>query len=88
MVEVSSRILVVDGAAHDGAHGFESGKTGHEHVEQQNIGLQLQSLLDGLIAVSGLADHFEPIVLTEHVAHADANHRVVIRYNDSNRSIH
>ena len=58
------------------------------HVEQQNIRLQLEGLRDGLVAVGGITDHIEAAGFSEHVAHADANYRMIVCQNNSNRSFH
>ena len=75
-------------AVHDGAHGLQTGEARHLHIEQQDVGLQFKGLGDGLVAVGGLADHLEAVLLDKHVAHSDANYRVVVCQYDSNRSFH
>ncbi len=75
-------------AVHDGAHGFEAGQARHEDIQKQNIGLELEGLGDGFVAVGGVADHFKTVFLGEHVAYTDADHRMVVRHHNSDRSFH
>ena len=75
-------------AGHDGAHGLKAGQAGHLHVEEEDVGLELEGLGDGFVAVGGVADDFKALRLREHVAHADADHGMVVRYHNSNGSFH
>ena len=75
-------------AVHDGAHGFKAGQARHLHVEEQDIGLQFEGLSDGFVAVGGIADDFKAIRCGEHVAYTDADHGMVVRHHNSNRSFH
>ncbi len=74
--------------AHDGTHGFEAGHTRHGDIKKKNIRLELEGLSDSFVAVGGIAHDIESIVFREHVAHADADYRVVIREHDSDWSFH
>ena len=75
-------------AVHDGAHCLKARQARHGHIEKQNIGLQLESLGDRLVAVGGVADDLKAFSFSKHVAHADADHRMVIRQHDSYWSFH
>ena len=75
-------------AVHDGAHGLQAGQARHLHVEQQNVGLQLEGLGDGFVAVVGIADHVEAVLFGEHVAHPDADYRMIVGDYNSNGFFH
>jgi hypothetical protein len=51
-------------------------------------GSLFEGLGDGLVAVGGFADHFKAVLFGEHVAHADADYRMVVRQYNSNWSFH
>ena len=70
-------------AVHDGAHGFNAGEARHVDVEEEDVGEQLEGLGDGLIAVGAFADDFEALFALEHVAHADADDRMVVGKEDA-----
>ena len=72
------------GLVHDGAQGFEAGQTGHREIEQENVGLELEGLGDGDVAVLGLADDFEAGLVLEHVFYAEANDGMIVGDHDAN----
>src|SRR5580658_683771 len=76
------------GAVHDGAHGFEAGHARHGNVEKQNVGLFFERLGNRFIAVGGVANNIETLSFSEHVAHAYADDRMVIRQHNSDGSFH
>ncbi len=70
-------------AVHDGAHGLKARQARHLDIEQKDVGGLLQSLGDGLIAIVGFSYHFEAVALGEHVAHADADYRMIVGEYDA-----
>ena len=72
-------------AVHDGAHGLKAGQARHLDIEQEDVGGLLQSLGDGFIAIVGFAYDFEAVALGEHVAHTNADYRMIISQDDADR---
>ena len=83
MVEVSSRILTVGVPFMMARMASRPGRRGICTSSSRMSGVQLQRLGDGLIAIGGFADNFEAVLFGEHVAHADADYRMVIGEYDS-----
>ena len=70
-------------AVHNGPHGLKAGQPWHLQVEEKNIGLELECPGDGFVAIIGFADYFEAVHFSEHIAHADTNHWMVVCQHDS-----
>ena len=64
------------------------GKRGMETSSSKNVGLQFEGLGDGFVAVAGVAHHIKAFAFRQHVAHANAHHRVIVCHHNTNRSIH
>jgi hypothetical protein len=75
-------------AVHNGAHGFKAREARHLHVEEEDVRLRFQRHRDGFVAVRGIADYVKTIPDAEHIAYANADHRMVIRQYDSDWSFH
>ena len=65
--------------SHDGAHSLKAWEPGHLHIEEQNIGLQLEGVGDGFVAVVGFAHDLKAVLCGEHVANTDSDDRMIVR---------
>ena len=86
MVEVSSRILTVGVPFMMARMASRPGRRGICTSSSRMSGLKFQGLGDGLVAVGGFADDFKSVEFREHVAHTDADHRMVVRQYNSDWS--
>ena len=84
MVEVSSRILTVGEPFMMARMASRPGRRGIWTSSSRMSGGLLEGLGDGLVAVVGFADDFKAVVLGEHVAHADADDRMIVCQYDAN----
>jgi hypothetical protein len=53
-------------------------ESGHADIQQHDVGVQLIGHLQGLLAVTGLADHAEARDFRQQLAQAAARRRLVI----------
>jgi len=75
-------------AIHDGAHGLEAWKAWHHDIEEQDVRFKFESLGDCLVAVGSFANHVKAVLFGQHVAYTDADHRMVVRQQDTDESVH
>jgi hypothetical protein len=57
------------------------------YIQQEDVGFKVQRLRDSLIAVPCLSHNLEGWIVLQHVADAEADHRVIIGYDDANACI-
>ena len=63
-------------------------ETGHDEVHHDHVGEQRRRCLERRDAVGGLADDLEVVVQVEEVAHAAADHGVVVDDQDTDPAAH
>ena len=68
---------------HDGAHGFQAGKLGHGEIEQKDVGLELEDLSDGGVAIAGFRDDLEAGFGLKHVFDTETDDGVIIGDDDA-----